>query len=245
MDNSALIVGITSLLGVGVYLFLGVKLGTRPVSGESKIPALQFAIFWIALAISSALGGIESLVAAFQTPPLAIVVTFLYYDIALICAALWGLVGYLFYLYRGRSVLIPVSLLYILEYCLVVYYVTAGRADAVVVQQGNVNPVYSVSVNGLLVAIPALLLILPEYVASIAFFTLFFRTKDRTVRYRVTLVSWGLIGWFSFDFLTSALGGGLIGLAVSHVLVVVAALVVFLAYYPPRFVRTRLAVSGI
>ncbi len=247
MDDSALVVGVTSILAVGVYGYLGFRLAERPVSAALRWPAMQFALFWLGLAGSTLLGGLLSVEATVQVPPLSLVLTFLYYDLLLVCVALWGLIGYLGFLYRGRSILVPVSLLYVLEYGLLVYYVTAGNATSVSVTAGSVNPVYSTPVTGLLVAIPILILVLPEFVAALAYFTLYFRTKDRTVRYRVTLVSWGLIAWFLFDFFDfgALFGGGLTGLLIGRLLILLAAVVVLLAFYPPASVRARLGITAI
>lgn len=245
MDGDALVVGLSSLFAGGVYLYLGGRLASRHVSDEMWVPATQFALFWIALALSTDLSGLLSLVAAFYPPPLDVVVTFLYYNLLLISVALWGLTCYLFFLYRGRSVLIPVSVLYIVEYALLVYYVTAGRPDAVTVAAGSVNPHDAVAVSGALAIAAILLLILPELIAVVAYFTLYFRSDDPTVRYRVGLVSGGLMAWFLLSLLGSLFGAGLVELTISRLLIIAAALVVLLAYFPPKRLRSRLGVAGI
>lgn len=247
MDGDALVVGVSSFVAAAVYLYLGVRLGRRPVSEAMWLPAAQFALFWIGLAISSVLGGVLSVDAAFYSPPLGVVVAFQNYDAVVDIAALWGLTSYLFYLYSGRSVLVPISLLYVVEYALVVYYFAAGQPDGVTIAAGSVNPHYAMPVTGLFEILPVVLLVIPEFIAAIAYFTLFFRTRDRTVRYRVTVVSWGLVAWFLLDFLSgsSLFTGSLVALALSRVLLVVVTLVILSAYYPPKFVQSRLGIAAI
>lgn len=247
MNDQALVAGITALLGVVVYLYIGIRLARRTVSPEARLPAMQFAAFWIGIGASSALGGILSLIAVVQTPPLALVVAFLYYQLAVVCVALWGLVSYLAYLYTGRDLIVPITVLYVLEYALLTYYVSAGFPDRVSVTYGSVNPVYATTVSGLLVAVPILLLVFPELIAALAYFRLFFRTRDRTVRYRIALVSWGILAWFLLDFLNlgNDSGGNLFWLAVGRSLSLIAALVVLLAYYPPRMIRDRYQIARI
>jgi hypothetical protein len=247
MNNEALVVGISSFVGVAVYLYLGILMARRPVSVEARLPALQFAIFWFGLAGASVLGGILSLTAAWVVPSLPVVLSFLYFDILVISAALWGLISYLIFLYSGRNRVLPITLLYIVEYGLLVYYITASQANGVTVTAGSVDPTYSMMPTGLVVIVPVLLLVIPELVASVAYLTLFFRTHDRTVRYRVLLVSLGILAWFLLDFLNigSAPGSGLALLAVGRLLEILAALVVLAAYYPPRWIRDRFQVAGI
>jgi hypothetical protein len=91
------------------------------------------------------------------------------------------------------------------------------------------------------------LLIAPEFIGAVLYFTLVFRSRDPTVRYRITLVSWSIILWFGLAALNlpDRLGGGLAVQLFSRSLGVVAALVILLAYYPPRAIRERLGVTGI
>jgi hypothetical protein len=161
--------------------------------------------------------------------------------------ALWGLICYLAYLYTGREWTVPISILYAAEYGLLVYYVTAGRPDGVSVTLGSVNPTYGVTVTGPLLAAPILILVFPEFIGALLYLRLFFRTHDRTVRYRIGLVSGGLLAYFLFDFFDfgALVNGGLVGVVVGRLLIIGAALVVLLAYFPPRALRARFGVANI
>jgi hypothetical protein len=247
MNNEALVVGISSFLGVAIYLYIGGRLSRRLVSPEAKLPAMQFVLFWVGLAASTALSGIESLVAAFQTPPFAVVVSFEYYDIVIVAAALWGLISYLFFLYTGRSGIVSVTLLYIIEFGLLVYYVSASVPNGVTVTYGEVELTYSTPLFGPIVDAAVLILVIPEFVAGFAYLRLFFRAKERTVRYRIALVSGGILGWFFLDFVDfgSLSGGNLLWLFFGRVLLIAASLIVLMAYYPPRYIREHFGIAAI
>ncbi len=247
MNNEALVVGISSFLAVAVYLYIGGRLARRPVSPESRIPAMQFALFWIGLAASTTLSATLSLLASVQPVPLGLALAFEYYEIVVISAALWGLICYLYFLYTGRSGILPITILYMLEFGLLVYYISASGPNGVSVTYGSVGLTYSSAFVGPIVIVAVLILVIPEFVAGFAYLRLFFRARDRTVRYRIALVSGGLLGWFFLDFVDigSRSGGNLLALFAGQVLLIVAALVVLMAYYPPRFIRSRYGVAAL
>lgn len=173
--------------------------------------------------------------------------TLFYLEILVLCIVLWGLLGYLIYLFTGRNFLLALSTLYAALYVGLLYFVTASAPTAVTVMAGSVGLVTAGVASGPYVILLAIGLIGPEFVGSILYFTLAFRTRDPTVRYRVTLVSWSLIAFFGLGSLNiaAALGGGVAAQIVSHSLGVIAALVILIAYYPPRWIRSRLGVTGI
>jgi hypothetical protein len=92
-----------------------------------------------------------------------------------------------------------------------------------------------------------MLLVFPQIIGSLAYFTLFFRVKEATQKYRVALVSISILIWFLSAFLGSAAGLGqfdwwqivtrLIGLA--------ATLVILLAYRPLAWLKQRLGIISI
>jgi hypothetical protein len=247
LDNAALVVGVASFLEVAVYLYIGVRLYHRPVTAETRVPALQFSLFWVGLAASTTLGGIESLIAVFRTPPLALAVTFEYYDIVIVAAALWGLISYLYFLYTGRNGILPVTLLYVLEFGLIVYYISASMPNGVSVSDGTVSLTLLTPLTGPITDLAVLILVVPEFVAGFAYLRLYFRSRDRTVRYRIALVSGGILGWFFLDLadIASRSGGNLTWILVGSLLPIVAALVVLIAYYPPRYLRERFGIAAI
>ncbi|MCI4351546.1 MAG: hypothetical protein L3K15_08565 [Thermoplasmata archaeon] len=247
MDTAALVSGVASIVAVGIYVFLGWRLAQRPVSPESRLPARQFAIFWLGLAFVTAIGGIESLIAVATVPPLALVLALLYAELPLLCLVLWGLVGYLIFLFSGRTFVVPLTVAYAAMGAFLVALIALAQPDGVTIMQGAVGVHTATTFSAPYVILLVVGLILPEIVGAILYFTLAFRTKDATVRYRITLVSWSLIAWFGLGLLNlgTLLGGGLAAQVFARSLGVFAALVILLAYYPPAWIRTRLGVAGL
>lgn len=246
-DSDALISGAFALVSAGVYAFVGWRLYRRQVSPEARLPATQFGIFWLGLALVSAVQGVESLVAAFTLPSLAVALTVFYVELLLLCGILWGLVGYLTYLFTGRSYLLPISALYAVLFVLLVYSITASGPIGVTLSQGTVGLQYTTAIVGPMLAVLTAVLVLPEFIGSVLYFTLFFRTRDRTVRYRVAVVSWSLIAWFGLSLLNigNRLGGGVAAQIFARSLGVLAGIAILLAYYPPRVWRERFGLRGI
>jgi hypothetical protein len=247
VDNEAILSGVVTLAIVVVYGYLGWRLIQRRVSDEARLPATQFGLFWIGLAAVSLVTGVESLGAAFYPPNLALVVTGLYLQLLLICLLLWGLLGYLIYLFLGRHYLAPLTALYTVSYVLLLYAVVAADPSTVTLSSGVVSAGFANPVGGYLAALLFVVLIVPELAGALLYFTLFFRTRDRTVRFRVTLVSWSLFLWFGLTSLhfERLVGGGLASQLASSALGAVAAVAIFVAYYPPPSVRSWLGVQAV
>jgi hypothetical protein len=247
-DLDALVAGGVACIGAGVYLFLGWRLARRPTSLAGRLPAAQFATFWLGLSAVSLTGAFLSLYATFQVPPDAVVVTALHFEVLLLCVALWGLLGYLTYLYSGKSYLVAWSVFYAAIYLGLNYLITLSEPIRVTVTAGVVGVAYATSpfggpvLDGLLVV-----LIVPEFLGAVLYFTLVFRSNEPTVRFRVTLVSWSLIVWFGLSAagLPARLGGGLGAQLLSELIGVAAALVILVAYYPPLVLRRRFGVVSI
>lgn len=239
-DGLALVLGVLSVISMGIFAFLGIVLQGRRMAGAMRLPAAQFALFWLGLAGVELISAIESLVAVAQVPPLALVLTLFYLEIALLCAILWGLLGYLVFLFTGRNFLVPITTGYLALYVALLYLVTAAMPNAVTVDLGVVNLHLASPLAATTDLLFVAALILPEIVASALYLSLAFRSADPTVRYRLGLVGGALLFWFSFAAVGPALlGSGVLGTLAGRVVAPAAAIVVILAYFPPARWRER------
>lgn len=246
MNVASLVLALVDFVAVAIYAFLGWRFSQRQVSAENRLPMIQFSLFWFGLALVTFIGAIESAAAAYATPALSLVVSLYYLEILALCATLWGLIGYLVHLYSGRAYLGPLTVMYGLLYVLLVYFVTASSPDGVTVTLGAVGLRYATLVGGPILAVLVLILIVPEFLCAFLYFTLFFRTDDPTSRYRIALVSWGLLAFFGLDVvnLAARLGGSTLAVGLGAALGLLPVLVILAAYYPPRAVRERYGVKG-
>lgn len=246
VDGEALTVAVSQCFAVALYLNLGIRLGGRPVPPSSKFPARQFSLFWIGLAVSASIAGVLSFIAAFGTVPIGLETGLLYANLVIVSVALWGFVTYIAYLYTGRSGLLPLTAVYALQVLLLVRFVAVRGIVAVSTANGAVNPVYGAAGTGLLDVIALLLLVVPPFLAALLYFRLAFRTRDGTIRYRVTLASWGLFAYFLLAFgFVPPIGPGVLGVLIQRGLLLLSLVVIFLAYYPPLAVRENLGVRSI
>jgi hypothetical protein len=246
MNYVAGIAAACAAFATAVYLFLGYRLALRPVTPGLRLPAYQFSLFWIGLGAATLCGAILSGVAVYTLVPVYLAIFMLHTEILLICFALWGLLGYLTFLYTGKGYLWFWSVFYGALFIALGLLITADHGTSVVVTNGTVSVSFAYAVAGPLLDLLLVALIVPEFVGALLYFTLAFRTSNRTVRFRVTLVSWSLILWLGLTSLVAEVGAG--GLAVHLALQLIgalAAVAILLAYYPPRWLRVRLRVTGV
>ena len=208
----------------------------------------MFIVWWYALAATTLSGAVLSLLGALGIVKLSLFVTVTIVNLLATCVALFGLMYYLLYLFTGnRRLLVPLTLFYIAYYGFLVYYVLASEPVSVSVDRWRATLVYQNEIRGPLFLAVLLLLVLPQIIGSLAYFTLYFRIKNPTQKYRVLLVSWSIIIWFLSAFLASIAGlsqfdwwqvaSRLIGLS--------AALMIRFAYEPPSWVKQRYNVLSI
>ena len=238
-----------ALLGAGIYAYIGWLLGRRSVAAsESRLAWVLFVVWWYALAGTNLAAGVLDLLGAFGVTDLALFLTFTQIDVLATCLALFGLVYYLLYLFTGsRRVLAPVMVFYICYYILLVYYYNWCTPSGVTVGRWSVGLVYERPQAGPFFLVMLSLLLLPQIVGSMAYFSLFYRVKDVTQKYRVALVSWSIIVAFLSSLLASIAGvaeadwwqvaSRLIGLA--------ATLLILSAYQPAKWIKTRWGISSV
>ncbi len=238
-----------SIASAAIYGYVAARLSQRTISDPGARFAWQlFGLWWYCLAATTLLGGILHLLGAFNIVSLPLFVALTYVNILLICIALWGLLYYLVYLFTGsRRFLILLTIFYVLYYVLLVYYITASDPARVEITRWRTQLVYAHPLTGPFFTLALVLLVFPQILAALAYFTLFFRVREATQRYRILLVSWCVILWFGSAFAASAAGlsredwwqivSRLIGLG--------AAMGILFAYLPPAIIRRRFGIASI
>jgi len=238
-----------AMTAAGIYSYVGWRLGKRVISSaEARLAWGSFTVWWYGLAAITLIGGFLRLFGAFGLTSLPLFVTATYLNILITCIALWGLFYYLIYLFTGnRRSLVPSVLFYMIYYILLVYYITASIPDNVNVGRWDTALVYRTPPTGPFIVIILAMLLLPQIIGGLAYFSLYFRVAEVTQKYRVLLVSLSIIVWFLSPLV--ALAGGLgqqdwwqfasrfIGLA--------AALTILMAYLPPRWLKQRYGVLSL
>ena len=236
-------------LSASIYYYVGRVLSRRRVASPDALLAWAlFVVWWYALASSTLSGAVLSLLGALNLADLPLFITLTQVNLLATCIALYGLMYYLIYLFTGnRRLLVPLTLFYIGYYILLIYYVQSRIPVGVNMGRWNATLEYELPASGPLFLIVLLLLVLPQIIGSLAYFSLYFRVKTPTQKYRILLVSLSILVWFLSAFLASISGLGqqdwwqitsrLIGLS--------ASLAILMAYDPLPWIRRRLGVSSI
>lgn len=238
------------LLTGALCLFIAYQLGKRKLKDDAdRLAWSAFRIWWLGLGITTALGALRALLAFARVDSLLVYVWLDLVSTLVLCAALWGLLFYLLFLYTGRrSWAWPLAALYAIFFvALVIYSFFALRPVGVVLDAGAATVRYAAQASPVYQVIVGLMVLLPQLLASLAYFSLFFRLRDRVQRYRVLLVSLSILVWFGSPLL--ALGLSLSAAPwwtlASRVIGLLAVLVIYWAYYPPTFIQRRFGVVSI
>lgn len=244
MNGSLWLVSASSALAAAVYVAVGVVVGRRPVEQRARLALAAFEAWWYGLGLATACGAVTTALAATTgigvDPLLAITLVIL----ALICLALWGLLYYLVYLFTGRrGAWLPLAVFYVAYFGFLVWLILSAGPVGVESDDWGVQLEYRDPLADTALGMVALaLLILPQIVGALAYFSLVFRLDERAARFRVAVVSGSILVWFGSSYLASATGVSdrpswqvatrLIGLA--------AALAILLAYQTPAWLQRRL-----
>jgi hypothetical protein len=237
------------LAGACIYGYVGWRLSKRVViSPEARLAWRLFTIWWFGLAATTLIGGLLNLSGALGLTNLPFFAAATYINILVICIALWGLLYYLFYIFTGNSrSLVPLAAFYIIYYAFLVYYVTASIPNTVSVGRWSATLAYQAPLTGFFFVLLVALLLLPQIVAGLAYFSLYFRLHEATQKFRILLVSWSIIIWFLSPLI--ALAGGVAQQdwwqLTSRCIGLAAAITILIAYLPPRWVQKRFGILSL
>ena len=238
-----------ALLAAGIYTYIGWRLSKRVItSSRAQLAWGSFTVWWYGLAATTLIGALLSLLGAVGFTSLPLFVTATYINLLIICLALCGLLYYLIYLFTGNSrSLILLAIFYLIYYVLLVYYITASAPGDVKVDRWTTRIVYHSPLTGPFFVFILVLLLLPQIIGGLAYFTLYFRVSDLTQKYRILLVSWSIIIWFISLLIAQA--GGLAQQdwwqLTSRFIGLAAALTILMAYLPPHWLKQRYGILSL
>ena len=238
-----------ALTAAGIYAYIGWRLSRRTVaSSQAKLAWAAFTVWWYGVAATTLIGGLLDLFGALGLTLLPLFVTATYINLLVLCLALWGLLYYLIYLFTGKSQsLVPLAIFYVIYYALLVYYITASVPESIQLEPWNASLEYQAPQTGPFFGLLIILLLLPQILGGLAYFTLYFQMTEATQKYRILLVSWSIIIWFLTPVF--ALVGGLSEQdwwqIASRLIGLTAALTILMAYQPPGWLKQRYGVISL
>lgn len=238
-----------SFLTAMLYIYIGQVLRNRRVSQEARLANGMFVLWWQAIGGLGLLGVAILLAYMAGSLPLWLYQTYVTLVLLGLFVALWGLQFYLMYLYTGsKRSFMPLAVFYAVLFvgtmALIEY---AGQAERIVDNGWALRTEPRLELGVAFGLAFTLLIVGPQVAAAVAYARLFFKTRDPTQRYRIALVTGSIIVWFGSgivatgaqvsDELSYQLFSRLVGIA--------GALVIFMAYKPPEWIRRRYGVHSI
>ena len=248
-EPTLLFSGLLSVLSAGIYCYVGLVLNRRNSSSSaSRLAWKLFVVWWYALAGATLASASMNILGAFGIAHLPLFVTLSQFNLLATCVALFGLLYYLLYLFSGdRRWLAPLFVFYIAYYLYLIYFVQASVPVSVSVEPWRTRLIYQEQIDGPLTTILLLLLLFPQIIGSLVYFTLFFRVETPTQKYRILLVSWSIIIWFLSAFVANIFGLSQLAWwqVLSRLISLTAALMILIAYLPPASIKRRFGVTSI
>lgn len=227
------------------YLVVGFLVARRPVDPGSRLALYGFAGWWAGLAIIGFYSVPTALGINLADQGLGVFRLYIYTLFPLLHVALAGLVYYLLYLYTGkRAIAWPIAAAYVALSIWLVYLVE-GFGPYVGVGESGMNEILYTREHPPWIALAyGLALVVPPIVGALAYAALWFQVQDRESRYRIVLVSSGILVWFGYSlfntvlsFITGDNASTFTFRLVSQLLGLVASVMVLIAFAPPRPVR--------
>lgn len=236
-----------SLLSAAIYGYVGRIVWSRPVPDEdARFACHMFAVWWISFAALLGVSSAITLLAAFQGPSLALMITYLYVAILVIVVALWALLYYLVYVYTGnRRWFAPITAGYVVLALVLVYAIAWLNPVSVSTSGLGLSLDYERELPRAATIILGLAISGPALAAAVLYGSLYFQATGRTEKFRIGLVSGSFVLWFGWSVLSTALQlnqrypDSVALQVVGRTIGVLAAVVVLMAYRPPAFLRRR------
>lgn len=234
-------VGLVNAFTALVFGAVGVRLLRRPVLPEDRAAMRALTVWWwcmglfLAIQAALALAAVEghlgvpaSMAARYAAGPL-------------LATGSWGLCFHILYLATGRrGVALPVAAYFALVG--IAYDATVALHPTVSLAPAawEVTPTYAPPLEGdpLWTAVLAGVG-LPLIAASLTYLSLVRKVSAREQKRRVVLVALGILLWVATGLAAQLAGGPLARFFTITVLGLLAAVAVFLAYFPPAWLRRR------
>lgn len=245
------------LLSGALYAFIGASLRKKTFADASDAAAWRaFRYWWFGMAANTAINILAILILAAGVTALPLFIFFSVTSTLSASFALWGLLTYLVYVFTGKTAH-WLTYFYVVFALLLFYSIYSWQPTGVTLGAWETTIQYANTPTGLIAIVYVVLFILliavPPVIGSIGMFTLYFKVKERSAKYRALLVPLGIFALFGLAYLIP-LALYPFGLRTGDLpwwpyairtVGLLALLVIYWAYFPPTFIQKRFKVSTV
>lgn len=229
----------TLLEGAG-YLLVAMLLAARPVPDELRTGSRLFQGWWAGIGLNKVIAGVVGLAATYDAIDGTAYVSVLYLNFVILASGLWCLLAYFAFLYTGgKRAFVALGLLCGGFFLLLSYNLLASQPTGYTLgtwRTSHARTFDSPVWRNLLTL--ALLVVLPA-APALAHLRLLKGLEERSQKYRVVLVSAGIVLWTLSVFFVAFRGSESSALlqVSSRTVGLLGALAALWAYRPPSWVR--------
>jgi len=239
--------GLVTLLTGALYVGVGRVIASRDLADEARTANRLFATWWLSLAIIYLTSGPITIAASLGYRSFPLTLAFIQAALVVVCAAVWGILGFLLYVYRGtHKWLMPSAIFYgVLAFGLLWLVSWMGPVGFEAGQDG-IALEYTRRLGASSSVVVGLLFSVPIFAAAIAYGSLLFRVNERMPRYRIAMVAGAFAIQFGWVILRGILGlqrrfpDSKILLVANQGLTIIVPIIILMAYRPPSWVARRL-----
>lgn len=245
MRPELLLSAAVALVAAAAFVHVGRRIVAREPPAEHRTALHAFAAWWWGNATFALLVGfLLNVLAAFEWTPLRLFVVVRGVAVVVLLGSYCALTYYLAFVLTGRRAALPSSIaLYLGIYAFMLYVFGPLRPVGVDVGPWETTLRYDPPPDPAAFALLLVMFSLPQVLGALAYLSLVRRLHDPSARYRVVMVSAGLMCWFVSLFASNLLGDPTLQFVARPGMGLLTALVVLWAYEPPRWARERLGVS--
>lgn len=238
MGASLLAASLVDLAVAGLFAYVGRRVTARHVSSGSEGANAAWATWWFAIAVLWGMDAARGLAAAVGAAgPLGDVFLFLHYAyVGILCVALWALLSYLVFLFRGVDARVPLAAAYGAYFVVASAAIAYAGPDSVRVGDWATSIEYARDLPRLAEVGLLVFLLLPQVVGAAAYLSLARRTRDDATKRRILLVGSALVAWIGVSLAAdlASLGGEAAWEIARRGLAVAASVTILVAYRGAR-----------
>lgn len=196
------------LMGI-LFAYAGRRIARRSVGVEGRLAARGFATWWYAIGILVAIEGARGIAASYgllaQPSVTMLFLVIWYFWIVVLSAAMWGLLVYVSYLYRGTlTIAAPLALFYSAWAAIAIWQ--SARAGPIFVPSEFVTLVtYETPMASWVEIAFFAFLYLPQLVGIALYLGLYTRVTTRQARVRMLAIGIGLAMWLGSNLIAAVL----------------------------------------